>query len=180
MGPTARRSAVLLATLALTLLPACVTRRLLVESEPPGAEVRLDGHLVGTTPYQETFLSYGVRQVDLRAEDSLRHVQEYTLVRPWWQVFPFGVLADLLWPADLLDEHTLKVELLPRGTAATTWKDAEDAQARFRRVRQQMADRAAAFDGRPELGVIAPPDSAADDSSTAPGDDGEDAEAGVP
>ena len=68
-------------TAAVALLPACVTRKLFVNSEPPGAEVILDGRSVGTTPYEETFLSYGVRRLELRLPGYGRHIQLVDLER---------------------------------------------------------------------------------------------------
>jgi hypothetical protein len=120
--------------------------------------VRLDGVVVGTTPYLETFLSYGVREVDLRLPGHLRDVQEFELVRPWWQYFPADVIADLFWPAELLDEHHLSVELLPRGTASGSWAQAHAAFDQFKTVRDFIHARALYFAGRgPSTALEGPP-----------------------
>ena len=105
------RAATWLLLAAVALLPACVTRKLFVNSEPPGAEVILDGRSVGTTPYEETFLSYGVRRLELRLPGYGRHIQLVDLERPWWQVFPMSLVTDVFWPWELLDEHFVDVPL---------------------------------------------------------------------
>jgi hypothetical protein len=128
--------------------------------------VRLDGVVVGTTPYLETFLSYGVREVDLRLPGHLRDVQEFELVRPWWQYFPADVIADLFWPAELLDEHQLSVELLPRGTAAGSWAQAQDAYEQFKTVRDFIHARSLYFAGRGPATAPEGPPAPAEDPET--------------
>ncbi len=51
--------------LSLMLLPACVDRRILVTSEPPGARVWINDTEVGTTPVQTAFRFYGVYDIRL-------------------------------------------------------------------------------------------------------------------
>ena len=129
-------------------LPACVTRSFTVDSDPPGAEVWLDGRRAGTTPYREEFISYGVRTVDLRLEGHLRDVREFELERPWWEYFPIDFFADLLCPVALNDEHALRVELLPAGSRSTSWTDAREAYEHFQQLRGYLRAKQLLFSGR--------------------------------
>jgi hypothetical protein len=88
-----------------------VTRKLFIKSEPAGAQVILDGRLVGTTPYEATFLSYGVRSLELRLPGFERQFDELDVWRPWWQVFPISLITDVLWPFTIEDNRTFKIPL---------------------------------------------------------------------
>lgn len=125
------RLLLLAALILLPLLPGCVTRKLFLRTEPPGAEVILDGQLVGETPYEETFLSYGVRRVELRLEGHRRRVELLDVERPWWQYLPFALFTDVLWPFDILDEHHFAFDLAERGESVATWEDARAAYERM-------------------------------------------------
>src|SRR6478672_8516057 len=56
-GETMPRRAVFVAALA--LLAGCVERRFVIESDPPGALVLLNGQPLGTTPVDGYFTYYG-------------------------------------------------------------------------------------------------------------------------
>ncbi len=101
----------LLAVFLLAVSPACVTRKLFLLSDPPGAQVILDGQLVGSTPYETDFLSYGVRRVELRMPGFQRSFTELDIWRPWWQVFPMSLLTDVLWPFTIEDERRFHIAL---------------------------------------------------------------------
>src|SRR5687767_13323668 len=47
------------------ILAGCVERLLEIRSDPPGAEVYIDGERKGMTPYTEKYIWYGVREVTL-------------------------------------------------------------------------------------------------------------------
>jgi len=82
-----------------------------VRSDPPGAEVVLDGRSVGTTPYEEEFQWYGTHRLELRLPGYRRQVQLLLVERPWWQVFPFSFFTEVLWPYEILDEHGVEFSL---------------------------------------------------------------------
>ncbi|MEK6248275.1 MAG: PEGA domain-containing protein [Planctomycetales bacterium] len=43
----------------------CVQRRLTIQSNPPGALVRIDGEEIGATPVSTSFVYYGTRKIEL-------------------------------------------------------------------------------------------------------------------
>jgi hypothetical protein len=95
----------------LAALPGCVTRKLFIHSDPPGAQVLLDGRVVGTTPYEEEFYSYGVRSLELRLPGFQRSFTEIDVWRPWWQVFPMSLVTDVLWPFHIQDDREFSVAM---------------------------------------------------------------------
>ena len=102
------------------LLPGCVERALVVETAPPGAEVWIDGELVGLSPVRAPFSHYGTREVVV-VKGGFATVREVrALDAPWFEHFPIDFAAENLWPATLTDEryfvYTLKPETVdPEG-----------------------------------------------------------------
>ena len=98
----------------LAAVAGCRTERtLLITSEPPGAEVRLDGEAIGATPVQHEFLYYGKRRVTLRCDGHCTHSEEVELKGPWYGRFPFDIVSEVLIPIGWKDRRHLHVELIP-------------------------------------------------------------------
>jgi hypothetical protein len=97
-----------LATLAVS---GCIERALLIESEPPGAEVVLNGLPAGSTPVRVPFLHYGLYEVELRKEGFEALSVEEPVPAPWWARFPAGLFTEFLWPGRIRDERKLYYEL---------------------------------------------------------------------
>ncbi|MHC5054559.1 MAG: PEGA domain-containing protein [Planctomycetota bacterium] len=99
--------------LAVSVAAGCVERTLVIESAPPGAEVRLNGAVVGKTPVHVPFRHYGVYDVEVRKEgfETVRAAEE--VPAPCWARFPLGVFAELLWPGRIQDTHFLEYDLAP-------------------------------------------------------------------
>ena len=109
----------LLLALASGLLCGCVERELVIDSEP-AAEIFLDGEAVGRAepgrPLRVPFDDYGTREVIARAKGHLPRREAIELSVPWYQVFPLGFFADVLWPGTIHDEHPLTLRLRVRPT----------------------------------------------------------------
>ncbi len=99
--------------LAASTAVGCVERTLVIESDPSGAEVRLNGVRVGRTPVRVPFRHYGIYDVEVR-HDGFEPVREGApVLAPWWARFPLGVFTELLWPGRIPDVHFLKYDLAP-------------------------------------------------------------------
>lgn len=100
--------------LALMGLAACAASRVLaVDSEPPGAIVRLDEEIIGQTPLEYEFLHYGVRRITLYLAGYETWSQRVEIARPWHARFPVDIFTEVLFPIGTKDRHELSVELLP-------------------------------------------------------------------
>jgi len=118
--------------LFLMLLPlgACVERRLLVRTDPPGAEVRVNGEKVGRSPVRFPFDHYGKVLVEVEKPGYEPKEQVVTLRSPWYQKPGVDFVADVLVPARIRDDHEVELRLEPlrrltageidRGVAETT------------------------------------------------------------
>ncbi len=97
--------------LVLALLTGCVERVLAIRSDPPDAEVTLDGKGVGRTPVDIPFDWYGgreiiVRKAGFKTVHTIEHVDA-----PWYQVFPLDFFTDVLLPFKIRDVRELNYKL---------------------------------------------------------------------
>ncbi|MFT4537796.1 MAG: hypothetical protein ACI841_000974 [Planctomycetota bacterium] len=98
----------------LCLLTGCKTRRILsIESDPPGAQVRLDDELIGRTPLEHEFDHYGVRRLTMYLGGYLTYSERLTLDAPWHASFPVDVITEVLIPMGLTDRHQVSIVLEP-------------------------------------------------------------------
>jgi hypothetical protein len=84
---------------------------LVIRSEPPGAQVVIDGEVRGETPHVERYVHYGTREVTLIKPGFRTHRKMVELDAPWWQVFPFDLLTDVVLPFTFTDKVELAVPL---------------------------------------------------------------------
>lgn len=103
------------------LLVGCVERKLIIVSDPPGAEVYLDSTFAGHTPLTLPFAHYGTHDVHLRhpgvdLPNGEKIVYRSTtekawLQPPWYETTPIDFFTEHLWPFDLVDAHRFSYTL---------------------------------------------------------------------
>jgi hypothetical protein len=100
---------------ALSLFTGCVERRFVIESDPPGALVLLNGQPLGATPVDGHFLYYGKYQFTL-IKDGYETLQVEECFRPpWYEYFPLDFVSETLYPGNIEDVRRPKVyQLSPR------------------------------------------------------------------
>jgi hypothetical protein len=101
---------------ALAVLAAaggCVERELVIESDPPGADVFVDGRPLGTTPFKAPFVFYGTRELTLRKEKFAPVSQVVEIKPPWYQIIPLDLFFEHLWPGTLRDVREVRLTLPP-------------------------------------------------------------------
>ena len=101
------------AVLLAAVLAGCVEREIHVDSEPPGAEVWIDGRHAGTTPLKEPFTFYGARGLELRRPGHVPVRQTLKVKAPWYQIIPLDFFFEHLWPGTLRDVHEVKIVMEP-------------------------------------------------------------------
>lgn len=120
MKQCASQVAFLIASSAAAISSSCAARReLTILSDPPGAAVRLDDEIVGTTPYTQTFQSYGTRRVTLYREGYLTTSKHVHLQPPWYGRFPFDFFSEILIPIGWHDPHEIQLTMLPEEGTVT-------------------------------------------------------------
>jgi hypothetical protein len=113
------RGGLLLAFIAGVFLTGCVERRLYLRSDPPGADVYIDGELVGQTrredhpdgPLFVNFIYYGTREYTVRKVGYATASGEIRLETPWYEYPPVDFFAEVLAPWPIINEHRIDVKL---------------------------------------------------------------------
>ena len=89
-----------------------VERTLVLDSEPAGALVFLNGEEVARTPATVPLDWYGKYDVTVRKDGFETLRVERWVAAPWWQWVPIDLVAELL-PVPLSDTRRLAFELTP-------------------------------------------------------------------
>ncbi len=106
-------------TLAISSL-SCVTRTLTIRTDPPGAQVFVDDKLIGESPVEMKFTHYGIRKIVIEKRDydgKLIYERETVFAKvspPYYQVFPFDFVTDVVVPIDIKDKRVLSFKLRPK------------------------------------------------------------------
>ena len=101
--------------IALALVAGCVERRFVIESDPPGALVLMNGQPIGATPVDGHFVYYGKYQFTLIKDgcDTL-HVEE-EFKTPWYEYIPLDFFTENFYPGKIEDVRRPQVyRLCPR------------------------------------------------------------------
>src|ERR1041384_5794278 len=81
----------------------CVDRRFVIDSDPPGAIVYVNGKQVGATPVEMPFTYYGkYRFVFVRDGYETWTVDEQVCA-PWWEYIPLEFVSENLIPWTIRD-----------------------------------------------------------------------------
>ena len=99
--------------LALGMMACAPIRTLTIESDPAGAQVRLDEKLVGQTPLTLPFDYHGTRRISVYLEGYQVWSEKVEIKAPWWAQFPLDLISDHLIPWRLHDEHAVHAALTP-------------------------------------------------------------------
>ncbi|MFT7670184.1 MAG: hypothetical protein ACI8X5_002891 [Planctomycetota bacterium] len=102
---------------SITLLGLCscrAERHLIFVTEPPGAQVRIDGELAGRTPLDLRFDDYGHRHISIQRHGYRSYTEVMEVEPPWFYYFPLDYITEVLLPFGWEDTHQLNVVLEPQ------------------------------------------------------------------
>jgi len=109
---TSFRTSVWVSAVALTVSGGCATqRKLVVTSTPPGALLRLDDTIVGSTPYEISYDAYGTRRITLYKQGYATASQQVVLDAPWYLSFPIDLVTEVLIPIGWKDIRSVEVPM---------------------------------------------------------------------
>ena len=117
---------------AAVLACGCVLREMVIRSEPPGAEVYIDGHLEGRTPLVKQFDFYSSRDVAVRMDGYGTAQGVVSPSIPWYEYFPLDLVFELVFPFTLRNRHEydFKLEPLPERAPRDLLEKAREARSR--------------------------------------------------
>lgn len=105
--------AVAVATVCLMQV-GCVTRRLTVRSNPPGAMVYIDDYEIGPTPVSVPYTYYGTRKIVLVKDGYETLTVMQRIPAPWYDVFPIDFVTENLIPWEIRDQRTVDFTMTPK------------------------------------------------------------------
>lgn len=86
------------ATVVLIAISGCVSRKVLINSEPQGARVFLDHREIGLTPVEARFTHFGKHSLVLTLKGYTPYKGILELQEPWWAVFPVDIVTEAVNP----------------------------------------------------------------------------------
>lgn len=112
-----RLIAMIVATLPLAT--GCVERRFVIESDPPGALVLVNGQPLGSSPADGHFVYYGNYTFTL-IKDGFETLHVDQMIRsPWYQIPPLDFISENLYPGKLEDVRRFRYALQPAAQVNT-------------------------------------------------------------
>lgn len=93
------------------LQTGCVSRRLMVQSNPPGALVLLEGEEIGYTPVAVDFTYYGTREITLIKDGYETLKVKQPVPAPWYQWPGIDFFSDNLLPHRVTDRRRLSYSM---------------------------------------------------------------------
>ncbi len=105
----------MIATLLLVGSNGCVSRRLTIRSNPPGAIVEVNGKQIGVTPASMDFTYYGTYEIRLTHPGYETKTIYQPIAPPWYQVPPLDVISDNVLPFRATNRHDFTYTLTPLG-----------------------------------------------------------------
>jgi len=100
--------------LAVLIQTGCVSRRLMVQSNPPGAMVLQEGKEIGYTPTGVDFTYYGTRELTLIKDGYETKTQLVPVRAPWYQWPVIEFFSDNLLFGRVTDRRDVRFELEPK------------------------------------------------------------------
>ncbi|MAT13869.1 MAG: hypothetical protein CMJ46_01205 [Planctomyces sp.] len=90
---------------------ASVFRRITIESDPPGALVKVDGKEVGYTPASLSFTYYGTHEITLIKDGYQTLTVMQKVQAPWYQWPGIEFFADNFSPQKITDRHVFRYSM---------------------------------------------------------------------
>lgn len=111
--PARRRLATVLLLTGIALSCGCVERRYTVRTDPPGAQVIVNGESIGPSPASKNFYYYGDREVTLVLNGYETKTLTQPIPAPWWDNYLTEFFTENLIPWVMRDEQEFTYKLDP-------------------------------------------------------------------
>jgi hypothetical protein len=105
---------ILLVGVILPLQTGCVSRRMTIRSNPPGALVYVDDYPIGLTPVSTNFTYYGTRKIRLVKDGFETLTIMQPIPAPWYQYPPMDFIAENFVPGEIRDSKVLDYQMQPQ------------------------------------------------------------------
>lgn len=137
----------------------CVTRRLTIRSNPPGALVYVDDYKIGATPVSHNFIYYGTRKIRLVKDGYETLTVMQSIPMPWYEIPPLDFVSENFVPGEIRDHRTITYQLTPQCVAQRDQllARAEGLRGQVQGGRSTVLPPVASGPVQPPLSTIPPP-----------------------
>ena len=134
LHPARRRTAIVLLSAGIAMACGCVERRYTIRTDPPGAQVIVNGESLGLAPASHSFYYYGDREITLVQDGLETKTIIQPMTAPWWDNYATEFFSENLIPWVIRDERefTYKMEPARQPTQEQVQSRAEALAARPR------------------------------------------------
>ena len=112
--------------------PGCISRRMTLVTNPPGAMVLLEGREIGYSPASADFTYYGTRQVTMIKDGYETRTEYVTVPAPWYQWPVIEFFADNFSPRRVTDRRMYSFDLQPKQMVSD-----DELRSRARQLRSE-------------------------------------------
>ena len=98
----------------LVVVAGCVERKLTINTNPAGAQVFLNDEEIGVSPVTASFNWYGDYNITIRKQGCETLQTHRKLQAPWYDLFPFDFLTQILYPGRIVDSYEWSFDLKPQ------------------------------------------------------------------
>jgi hypothetical protein len=111
--PPRRRTAIVLFSAVMAAICGCVERRYTVRTDPPGAQVIVNGESLGPAPASHNYYYYGDREITLVLDGYETKTLIQPINAPWWDNYLTEFFSENLVPWVIRDEREFTFKLEP-------------------------------------------------------------------
>lgn len=96
------------------LSTGCLHRRMTIATDPPGAQVLVDGVEQGPSPVSLDFTYYGTREITLIKDGYETQTVMQKVRTPWYQIVPLDFVTDNFLPFRVTNRHQFLYHMHPK------------------------------------------------------------------
>jgi PEGA domain len=111
-----RRTSIVLLLAAVGMACGCVERRYTIRTDPPNAQVIVNGESLGLAPASHNYYYYGDREITLIADGYETKTLIQPINAPWWDNYLTEFFTENLVPWVIRDEREFTYKLDPART----------------------------------------------------------------
>jgi hypothetical protein len=108
-----RRTATVVLLAAAGLATGCVERRYTIRTDPPGAQVIVNGESLGPAPASHNFYYYGNREITLLMDGYETKTLIQPINAPWWDNYASEFFTENMVPWVMRDEREFTYKMEP-------------------------------------------------------------------
>jgi hypothetical protein len=108
-----RRAHLLIAAVVVAGMSGCIEQRYVIESDPPGALVLVNGQPLGITPVDGYFTYYGTYDFTLVKDGYETKAVRQKLAAPWYELPGVDFLTENVYPVKVEDVRRFRYTLDP-------------------------------------------------------------------